>query len=59
MAFDVKGNTLAPGDKVVLEGVVTEANENSEVVTIETAEPAARPGMKTTLAIRAASVEKV
>jgi hypothetical protein len=57
--FDVKGNELAVGDDVVLKGKVAKVTEGSFNVTIETTEPAGKPGMKTTIAVRGESLEKV
>ena len=57
--FDVKGNELKVGDEVILKGKVVKATEGNEAVTIETSEPAERPGMKTTLSVRASSLQKV
>ena len=58
MAFDVKGNELKEGDTVLLKGKIVKSKEGSETVTVETSEPHDRPGMKTTLAIRASSLQK-
>lgn len=59
MASDNNGEPLAVGDQVTLQGVVTKVTEGSEVVTIETAEPANKPKLKTTVALRGESVTKV
>ena len=58
MAFDVKGNELKVGDMVTIKAKVTKVTEGSENITVETVEPNERPGMKSTLAVRAASVQK-
>ncbi len=58
MAFDLKGNELKEGDTVVLKAKVLKTTENSEVVKLETVDPADRPGMKTQLSIRASSLHK-
>lgn len=58
MAFDLKGHELKVGDTVTIKAKVTKVTEGSDNVTVETAEPENRPGMKTTLAVRGTSVSK-
>lgn len=58
MAFDLKGHELKEGDTVTIKAKVLKVTEGSEVVKLETAEPADRPGMKTQLSVRASSLQK-
>ncbi len=58
MAFDLKGHELKVGDVVTIKAKVTKVTEGSENITVETVEPESRPGMKSTISVRGASVQK-
>ena len=58
MVFDAQGNELREGDTVYIPATIVKTIEGSQAVHVRTSEPATKPPMLTTIALRAENCVK-